>query len=36
MSVEQAQFCGATFAEPGPAGCTERFGVVSITELAAP
>ena len=36
IGVEQAQFCGDTFVEPGPAGCTERFAVVSITELAAP
>ena len=36
IRVEQAQFCGAAFAEPGPASCTERFAVVSITELVAP
>ena len=35
LSIDQAQFCGATFAEPGPVYCLERFAVVSITELAA-
>lgn len=36
IGVEQAQFCGATFPASGPASCTQRFAVVSITELAAP
>ena len=36
IGVEQAQFCGAAFTQTGSAGCTERFAVVSITELAAP
>ena len=34
IGVEQAQFCGDTFVETGPVGCTQRFAVVSITELA--
>lgn len=34
MGIEQAQFCGDVFANPGVVGCGDRFSVVSITEVA--
>jgi hypothetical protein len=33
MGIEQAQFCGDLFAAPGAVGCSDRFSIVSITEV---
>jgi hypothetical protein len=34
MAIEQGQFCGTTFADAGGVGCSDKFSVASITELA--
>ena len=34
LAIEQGQFCGTTFADAGKAGCSDKFSVASISELA--